>query len=363
MAEIDSFKEVKPNTFKFTDDTALTRAVCNSLIECKGLNVSNMVNSLSNTYHKEPNRGYAFGAMKLFENLNDLQNLERDCFKYSLEMFNGTGSYGNGSAMRITPIALYTAYKIKSFDETLLAINLATKLTHSNNLAVLGAILQSFAVSEALKSPKNNSKENLDSYFEKIIKIIEKCESLFDNGFEKSLVDENKSYDQICSNSRFYLNTLASHSVHTKCGNLYSKKLKKLKKLLIRCSKGEIVDMKKFYEKFCDCGVKSYESIPVALFAFMVAVNNSCANEVDSKLRRNNTFECYGHIERVILYAISLGGDTDTIASMAGSIAGAYFGLDATKTENVFKSCESYDDAIMFADELFNLSVDNKSKI
>ncbi len=121
--------------------------------------------------------------------------------------------------------------------------------------------------------------------------------------------------------------------------------------------------MKKFYEKFCDCGVKSYESIPVALFAFMVAVNNSCANEVDSKLRRNNTFECYGHIERVILYAISLGGDTDTIASMAGSIAGAYFGLDATKTENVFKSCESYDDAIMFADELFNLSVDNKSKI
>ena len=51
----------------------------------------------------------------------------------------------------------------------------------------------------------------------------------------------------------------------------------------------------------------------------MIAVNKNCANEVDSKLRRSGTFEYYGHIERVILYAISFGGDTDTIASMAGS--------------------------------------------
>ena len=208
---------------------------------------------------------------------------------------------------------------MKSLHETLLVINLATKLTHSNNLAVLGAVLQSFAISEALKSLKNNSKEHLDSYFDRIIKIIEECESLFGNGFENLLVNENKNYDHICPNSSFYLNKLAAHSVLSKCGNLYSNKLKKFKKLLKRCNKGEIVDLKRFYPKFCDCGVKSYESIPVALFAFLIAVNKNCANEVDSKLRRSGTFEYYGHIERVILYAISFGGDTDTIASMAGS--------------------------------------------
>ena len=41
-------------------------------------------------------------------------------------------------------------------------------------------------------------------------------------------------------------------------------------------------------------------------------------------------------------------------------IAGAYFGLDsdATKIDHIFKSCESYDDAIIYANELFDLSVD-----
>jgi len=30
-----------------------------------------------------------------------------------------------------------------------------------------------------------------------------------------------------------------------------------------------------------------------------------------------------------VIYAISLGGDTDTIASMAGAISGAYLGIEA----------------------------------
>jgi poly(ADP-ribose) glycohydrolase ARH3 len=33
--------------------------------------------------------------------------------------------------------------------------------------------------------------------------------------------------------------------------------------------------------------------------------------------------------EDVVLFAVSLGGDTDTIAAMAGAIAGAYLGVDA----------------------------------
>ena len=34
-----------------------------------------------------------------------------------------------------------------------------------------------------------------------------------------------------------------------------------------------------------------------------------------------------------MIYAISLGGDTDTIASMAGAISGAYLGVDALLAE------------------------------
>ena len=55
-------------------------------------------------------------------------------------------------------------------------------------------------------------------------------------------------------------------------------------------------------------GIEAFESVPTAIYAF---------------LRRPESFE------EVVTYAISLGGDTDTIACMAGAVAGAYLGLEA----------------------------------
>ena len=58
--------------------------------------------------------------------------------------------------------------------------------------------------------------------------------------------------------------------------------------------------------------------------------------------------------ERTIVYAISLGGDTDTIATMAGAIAGATYGID--KIPACWqKSCEGVTDALRHADQLYDL--------
>lgn len=56
---------------------------------------------------------------------------------------------------------------------------------------------------------------------------------------------------------------------------------------------------------------------------------------------------------RVIQYAISLGGDTDTIASMAGALAGAHLGADSINA-NILKHCEGVDMAVSLADELLD---------
>jgi hypothetical protein len=61
-------------------------------------------------------------------------------------------------------------------------------------------------------------------------------------------------------------------------------------------------------------------------------------------------------LERTIVYAISMGGDTDTIASMAGAIAGAYYGIDAV-SETWCAMCEGIGDAIRLADDLYDLYV------
>ena len=60
------------------------------------------------------------------------------------------------------------------------------------------------------------------------------------------------------------------------------------------------------------------------------------------------------HIERTIVYAISLDGDTDTIASMAGAIAGAFYGIEEVP-ETWMGVCEGVDDAMRQADQLLDV--------
>ena len=56
----------------------------------------------------------------------------------------------------------------------------------------------------------------------------------------------------------------------------------------------------------------------------------------------------------LIPFAISLGGDADTIASMAGAIGGAYWGIEGIPEEWVI-SCEESKTANMLADSLFDM--------
>lgn len=48
-------------------------------------------------------------------------------------------------------------------------------------------------------------------------------------------------------------------------------------------------------------------------------------------------------VQRAIIYAVSLGGDTDTIAAMAGAISGALFGIDSLPDEWQ-KMCEAWEE-------------------
>jgi poly(ADP-ribose) glycohydrolase ARH3 len=59
-------------------------------------------------------------------------------------------------------------------------------------------------------------------------------------------------------------------------------------------------------------GIEAFNSVPTAIFAFLSHPQDFAS---------------------VAIYAVSLGGDTDTIASMAGAISGAYLGIDALPSE------------------------------
>eukprot|EP00112_Aurelia_sp_Birch-Aquarium-sp1_P026543 Seg9470.1 transcript_id=Seg9470.1/GoldUCD/mRNA.D3Y31 product=Poly protein_id=Seg9470.1/GoldUCD/D3Y31 len=81
-------------------------------------------------------------------------------------------------------------------------------------------------------------------------------------------------------------------------------------------------------------GISAQEAVPAAIFSFAHCSESS-------------------FIE-TLLYAISLGGDTDTIGTMAGALAGAHFGF-ASIPDEWKRVCEGFEDAVEFADQFYDL--------
>lgn len=59
-------------------------------------------------------------------------------------------------------------------------------------------------------------------------------------------------------------------------------------------------------------------------------------------------------MERTIAYSLALGGDTDTIACMAGAIAGAHYGIETIPLSWI-RCCEGVEDADQYAERLYKL--------
>ena len=86
---------------------------------------------------------------------------------------------------------------------------------------------------------------------------------------------------------------------------LYREKLAKIGMLLGETDKSRVV-------VGLGNGVEAFNSVPTAIYSF---------------LSHHHSFK------EAILFAVSLGGDTDTIAAMTGAIAGAYLGVDSIPSE------------------------------
>ncbi|XP_076463719.1 ADP-ribosylhydrolase ARH3-like [Babylonia areolata] len=131
---------------EYTDDTAMARSIAASLVEEKSVNIEDIAARFAESYSKQPNRGYGGNVVTVLEALSgpDL----KDIYKPARDQFNGTGSYGNGGAMRISPLGLF--FHKQSLDELKEKTVDITRLTHSHRHAIVGALLQSFAVHLAL---------------------------------------------------------------------------------------------------------------------------------------------------------------------------------------------------------------------
>ncbi|KAL0969724.1 hypothetical protein UPYG_G00231450 [Umbra pygmaea] len=262
---------------QYSDDTAMTQCVVESLLTRAGFDERDMAARFALEYSHFPGRGYGAGVVQVLKKL--ASPTLNDVYQPAQAQFSGRGSFGNGGAMRAAPFAL--AFRkpddIKKFSR------LGAMLTHSCSLGYNGAVLQALAVHLSLQG----ALEKPHDFISKLISEMEEVEG----------EDAARSDARVLNEPEFPF-----------CERLY-----KVKDLMEQNN----VSIEEVIFKLGN-GIAALHSVPTAIFCVLHCLEP-----------REGLPEHYGGLERTMAYSLALGGDTDTIACMAGAIAGAHYGIDA----------------------------------
>ncbi|XP_010891210.2 ADP-ribose glycohydrolase ARH3 [Esox lucius] len=287
---------------QYSDDTAMTRCVVQSLLARAGFDERDMAGRFAVEYSQSPGRGYGAGVIQVLRKLAS-PNLN-DVFQPAQAQFSGRGSFGNGGAMRAAPFALAFSKiaDIKRYSR------LGAMLTHSCSLGYNGAVLQALAVHLSLQG----ALEQPDEFVRKLLLEMEEVEG----------EDVARSDARVLNQPEFP----------------FCKRLHKVKDLMERNN----VSIEEVISELGN-GIAALHSVPTAIFCVLHCLEP-----------REALPEHYGGLERTMAYSLALGGDTDTIACMAGAIAGAHYGIDAIP-QAWQRCCEGAEVADINAERLHTL--------
>ncbi|XP_025269093.1 poly(ADP-ribose) glycohydrolase ARH3-like isoform X2 [Camponotus floridanus] len=302
--KLDMLEEIKCGEFvmKFSSDSAMTRSVAESLIEKQDLDIVDVAKRFVESYYQDPARVYGLSCIQVLTKLAGLRDeiIESgiDVKGPAKDLLGGADSYGNGGAMKIAPVSLYC---YNNYDNLLHYVKEVTQITHAHELGINGAILQAIAIQQSL-CLHHSEELNISNFIDDLINKMDKIE-----------VDKSQPYKE---------------------------RLKIVKNLLSET--GGEPNEQRIIEKLGN-KLTALESVPTAIFCFLNAEKRIKGIRTDNPVRR------------AIQYAITLGGDTDTIASMTGAIAGAFYGHEKF-SRLLLSHCEQADRFEELADELLGIA-------
>ncbi len=230
----------------YTDDTHMMIGVAESLVRTGGFDGEDMAQAFTKNYELEPFRGYGPGPPRIFRLIR-----AGNAWGEVAQGLYHSGSYGNGSAMRVAPIGML--YHNNPLVLTRVA-HKSSQITHAHNLGKEGAALQAYAIALATNLEPGGTFDRSDL----LAKLI---------GFVSDRV--------------------------------YKEKLTQIQALLPHPDKDRVITE-------LGNGIEAFNSVPTAIYSFLAHPDS---------------------FAQAVRFAISLGGDTDTIGAMAGAISGAYLGI------------------------------------
>ena len=96
LSRLDQVSELR-----YTDDTAMAIGLSESIIKEGGINQQQLGETFKNNFEREPWRGYASGPPTIFSMVKRFGITYTEAAR---RMFGGSGSLGNGAAMRVAPL-------------------------------------------------------------------------------------------------------------------------------------------------------------------------------------------------------------------------------------------------------------------
>ncbi len=130
---------------RYTDDTEMTLNLAKSLVEKGGFDPEHAARTF--TLNFDPTRGYGSNTFQILQAVREGGDWKR----LAQESMGGEGSFGNGAAMRVAPLAL-----VLEGEEMVQAVRECSRLTHAHPAGIEGAVLQARAIHLALHSEPGN---------------------------------------------------------------------------------------------------------------------------------------------------------------------------------------------------------------
>ncbi len=142
-AKLTSVLEEIP-VLRYTDDTAMALGIAETLGQVRKIDVQRLGDVFRRNYDAEPWRGYAPGPPMIFQIVAS-QGIPYP--EAAARLFGGAGSFGNGAAMRVSPVGLFYHDSRLLYDEACAS----ARVTHTHPVGMDGAATLAFAVGEAVK--------------------------------------------------------------------------------------------------------------------------------------------------------------------------------------------------------------------
>jgi ADP-ribosylglycohydrolase len=139
LASIEA-RELPPGPWRWTDDTAQAAVLTHHLVSRGTIEQDVLAAELAAEYQRDPRRGYGAGAHDMLRGILSGE----DWRAVASAAFGGSGSMGNGAAMRVAPLGAWFG---GALDEAAQQARRSAEVTHANVNGVAGAIAVAVAAS------------------------------------------------------------------------------------------------------------------------------------------------------------------------------------------------------------------------